>query len=149
MTKHKRVSYYFDSGYHFQYWYIKLTTPFLYFLRPSTHYTNVSFCSIADVGAFSYGLGHVMKPHRIKMTHSLIEAYDLLPKLNVMVSPGSGTLHRILHANIIHSILNMLRNLRKCFPFIIAGRMNSVPSQRHPNKWPNSIRTNISISSNE
>ncbi|PVF95508.1 hypothetical protein CPB86DRAFT_787973 [Serendipita vermifera] len=50
MTKHKRVSYYFDN----------------------------------DVGAFSYGLGHVMKPHRIKMAHSLIAAYDLLPKLDVL-----------------------------------------------------------------
>lgn len=39
----------------------------------------------ADVGCFSYGYGHVMKPHRIKMTHSLIHAYGLLPKLDVLV----------------------------------------------------------------
>ncbi len=42
----------------------------------------------ADVGCFSYGYGHVMKPHRIKMTHSLIQAYGLLPKLDVLVCVG-------------------------------------------------------------
>lgn len=87
-----------------------------------------------DVGGFSYGLGHVMKPHRIKMTHSLIEAYDLLPKLNVLVSPGFPVLHRITHVDITRSLVDMILNFRKCHPFVITGHTNSVPSQRHPNK---------------
>ncbi|KAG8786647.1 hypothetical protein FRC19_010853 [Serendipita sp. 401] len=45
---------------------------------------RVSYYYDNDVGAFSYGIGHVMKPHRIKMAHSLIAAYDLLPKMDVL-----------------------------------------------------------------
>ena len=36
-----------------------------------------------------------MKPHRIKMTHSLIHAYGLLPKLDVLVRVDSTELGRV------------------------------------------------------
>ncbi len=39
----------------------------------------------ADVGAYTYGLGHPMKPHRIRVAHDLIVAYDMLPKMHVLV----------------------------------------------------------------
>ena len=39
----------------------------------------------ADVGSFSYGLGHPMKPHRIRMTHNLVSAYGMLDKMKVLV----------------------------------------------------------------
>jgi hypothetical protein len=42
--------------------------------------------SAADVGAYTYGLGHPMKPHRIRVTHDLVAAYDMLPKMHVLVS---------------------------------------------------------------
>ncbi|THH08234.1 hypothetical protein EW145_g2851 [Phellinidium pouzarii] len=37
-----------------------------------------------DVGLFSYGLGHPMKPHRIRMTHDLVSAYGMLDKMHVL-----------------------------------------------------------------
>jgi len=40
---------------------------------------------IADVGSYTYGLGHPMKPHRIRVTHDLVAAYDMLPKMHVLV----------------------------------------------------------------
>lgn len=40
---------------------------------------------LADVGSFSYGLGHPMKPHRIRMTHDLVSAYDMLDRMKVLV----------------------------------------------------------------
>ena len=36
-----------------------------------------------DVGNYYYGHLHPMKPHRIRMAHNLICAYDLYPKLQV------------------------------------------------------------------
>ena len=37
-----------------------------------------------DVGLFSYGLGHPMKPHRMRMTHDLVSAYGMLDKMHVL-----------------------------------------------------------------
>ncbi|KIK54758.1 hypothetical protein GYMLUDRAFT_76904 [Collybiopsis luxurians FD-317 M1] len=39
---------------------------------------RVSYFYDADVGSYTYGLGHPMKPHRIRMTHELISAYSML-----------------------------------------------------------------------
>ena len=39
----------------------------------------------ADVGAYTYGLGHPMKPQRMRMTHELVSAYDMLDKMHVLV----------------------------------------------------------------
>jgi histone deacetylase 1/2 len=36
------------------------------------------------VGNFSYTTVHPMKPHRIRMTHNLVLAYDLFPKMRVL-----------------------------------------------------------------
>ena len=41
-----------------------------------------------DVGAFTYGLGHPMKPQRMRVTHELVSAYGMLDKMHVLVSPG-------------------------------------------------------------
>jgi hypothetical protein len=38
-----------------------------------------------ETGAYSYGLGHQMKPQRIRMTHELVMAYGMLEKLHVIV----------------------------------------------------------------
>ncbi|KNZ72672.1 Histone deacetylase clr6, partial [Termitomyces sp. J132] len=37
----------------------------------------------ADTGAYTYGLGHLMKPHRVRVTHELVDAYDMLGKMEV------------------------------------------------------------------
>lgn len=39
----------------------------------------------ADVGAYTYGLGHPMKPQRMRMTHELVAAYNMLDKMHVLV----------------------------------------------------------------
>jgi len=36
-----------------------------------------------DVGNYFYGTGHCMKPHRIRMTHSLIMNYELYKKMEI------------------------------------------------------------------
>ncbi|KAF9535172.1 histone deacetylase RPD3 [Crepidotus variabilis] len=37
-----------------------------------------------DVGAYSYGLGHPMKPLRMRVTHELVMAYGMLDKMHVI-----------------------------------------------------------------
>lgn len=46
-----------------------------------TNHRNLS----ADVGAYTYGLGHPMKPQRMRMTHELVSAYDMLDRMHVLV----------------------------------------------------------------
>ncbi|XP_006456928.1 histone deacetylase complex catalytic component RPD3 [Agaricus bisporus var. bisporus H97] len=45
---------------------------------------RVAYYFDPDVGAYTYGLGHPMKPHRIRVTHDLVAAYDMLPKMHVL-----------------------------------------------------------------
>ncbi|KAF9354807.1 Histone deacetylase 2 [Mortierella sp. NVP85] len=39
---------------------------------------------IDDVGNYTYGLGHPMKPHRVRMCHSLVTNYGLYKKMDVI-----------------------------------------------------------------
>ena len=64
----RRVSYYYDRQ--------SRTTPFKRWLM----------IVAADVGSYSYGLGHPMKPLRMRITHELLTAYDMLNKMDVLVS---------------------------------------------------------------
>ena len=64
----RRVSYYYDRE-----WYSKHLVPGL--TRPP-----------ADVGCYSFGITHPMKPQRMRITHELLTAYDMLPKMRVLVS---------------------------------------------------------------
>ncbi|PFH47132.1 hypothetical protein AMATHDRAFT_68389 [Amanita thiersii Skay4041] len=45
---------------------------------------RVSYYYDPDVGAYTYGLGHPMKPHRIRVTHDLVNAYDMLDQMHVL-----------------------------------------------------------------
>ena len=69
MSKRK-VAYYYDSKL------LILASP------SSLQLTNQP---IADVGAYTYGLGHPMKPHRIRVTHDLVTAYGMLDKMHILV----------------------------------------------------------------
>ncbi|KAL8741474.1 MAG: hypothetical protein Q9190_005926 [Brigantiaea leucoxantha] len=40
----------------------------------------------SDVGNYAYVAGHPMKPHRIRMAHSLIMNYGLYKKMEIYVS---------------------------------------------------------------
>ncbi|KAJ3512032.1 hypothetical protein NLJ89_g3759 [Agrocybe chaxingu] len=44
---------------------------------------KVAYFYDTDVGAYTYGLGHPMKPHRIRVTHDLVTAYGMLDKMHV------------------------------------------------------------------
>ncbi|CDO94185.1 unnamed protein product [Kluyveromyces dobzhanskii CBS 2104] len=44
---------------------------------------RVAYFYDADVGNYAYGAGHPMKPHRIRMTHSLIMNYGLYKKMEI------------------------------------------------------------------
>ncbi|KAI0068482.1 histone deacetylase RPD3 [Artomyces pyxidatus] len=45
---------------------------------------RVSYYYDPDVGSYSYGLGHPMKPLRMRITHELLTAYDMLGKMDVL-----------------------------------------------------------------
>ncbi|KAF9542749.1 histone deacetylase RPD3 [Agrocybe pediades] len=45
---------------------------------------KVAYFYDSDVGAYTYGLGHPMKPHRIRVTHDLVTAYGMLDKMHVL-----------------------------------------------------------------
>ena len=44
---------------------------------------RVAYFYDADVGNYCYAVGHPMKPHRIRMTHSLIMNYGLYKKMEI------------------------------------------------------------------
>lgn len=44
------------------------------------------FFFVAEIGNYYYGPTHPMKPHRIRMTHSLLVNYGLYKKMFVYVS---------------------------------------------------------------
>ncbi|VEU44453.1 unnamed protein product [Pseudo-nitzschia multistriata] len=56
---------------------------------------RVSYFYDAEVGNYHYGQGHLMKPHRIRMTHNLVVNYGLYRKMEVfrprLVSPVEMT----------------------------------------------------------
>ena len=47
---------------------------------------TVAYFYDSDVGNYAYVAGHPMKPHRIRMAHSLIMNYGLYKKMEIYVS---------------------------------------------------------------
>lgn len=45
---------------------------------------RVTYYYDADTGSYTYGLGHPMKPHRMRVTHDLVSAYGMLDKMHVL-----------------------------------------------------------------
>ncbi|KAF9338362.1 histone deacetylase [Podila minutissima] len=50
----------------------------------ATQKQRVSYFYDEDVGNYNYGLGHPMKPHRVRMCHSLVTNYGLYKKMDVI-----------------------------------------------------------------
>lgn len=46
---------------------------------------KVAYMYDSDVGTFSYEQGHLMKPHRIRMAHSLVMHYGLHKHMEIYV----------------------------------------------------------------
>lgn len=51
---------------------------------------TVAYFYDSDVGNYAYVAGHPMKPHRIRMAHSLIMNYGLYKKMEIYVSSSAG-----------------------------------------------------------
>jgi histone deacetylase 1/2 len=47
---------------------------------------KVAYFYDSDIGNHAYVTGHPMKPHRIRLAHSLIMQYDLYQKMEIYVS---------------------------------------------------------------
>lgn len=47
---------------------------------------KIAYFYDSDVGNYAYVSGHPMKPHRIRMTHSLVMNYGLYKKMEIYVS---------------------------------------------------------------
>lgn len=45
---------------------------------------RVAYYYDPDIGSYTYGLGHPMKPHRMRLTHELVGAYGMLEKMHVL-----------------------------------------------------------------
>lgn len=58
----------------------------------SSLFKSSIFLTAADVGSYTYGLTHAMKPQRMRITHELVSAYDMLPKMHVLVRVYSRSL---------------------------------------------------------
>ena len=55
-------------------------------LNSSNDRKKVAYFYDSDVGNYAYVAGHPMKPHRIRMAHSLIMNYGLYKKMEIYVS---------------------------------------------------------------
>lgn len=47
---------------------------------------KVAYFYDSDIGNYAYVTGHPMKPHRIRLAHSLIMHYDLYQYMEIYVS---------------------------------------------------------------
>lgn len=53
---------------------------------------KVAYFYDSDIGNYAYPTGHPMKPHRIRLAHSLVMNYDVYKYLEVYVSQIPFTL---------------------------------------------------------
>lgn len=58
----------------------------------SSRKRKVAYFYDDDVGYFAYDFGHPMKPHRIRLTHSLVTGYQLYKKMEIFVCSLSPNL---------------------------------------------------------
>jgi histone deacetylase 1/2 len=74
---------------------------------------KVAYFYESDVGNYAYVSGHPMKPHRIRITHSLVVNYGLYKKMEIYVRvlPSSPLALPFANARYI-SVRKLLRNTR-------------------------------------
>jgi hypothetical protein len=92
-------------------------------------------CS-AEIGAYSYGLGHIMKPQRMRITHELITAYDMLDKMHIIVSLNDDSHYSKMNSNHLSGLSDVHpRTWHGFIPtntFIFCKQLH----QRRRRKWP-------------
>lgn len=55
-------------------------------LNGSSNKKKVAYFYDSDIGNYAYVTGHPMKPHRIRLAHSLIMNYGIYKKMEIYVS---------------------------------------------------------------
>jgi histone deacetylase 1/2 len=55
-------------------------------IQKATNSPRVAYFYDSDVGNYAYVAGHPMKPHRIRLAHSLIMNYGVYRKMEIYVS---------------------------------------------------------------
>lgn len=68
----------------------------------------VAYFYDSDVGNYAYVAGHPMKPHRIRMAHSLIMNYGLYKKMEIYVSFSSGVSNDVFTSIRPHLVVQTL-----------------------------------------
>jgi histone deacetylase 1/2 len=53
----------------------------------SSNKPKVAYFYDSDVGNYAYVAGHPMKPHRIRLAHSLIMNYGIYKRMEIYASP--------------------------------------------------------------
>lgn len=89
----------------------------------------VAYFYDSDVGNYAYVAGHPMKPHRIRMAHSLIMNYGLYKKMEIYVSLNLTVCNRPF-------LLGVMRNraIFQASRTISMLTTTSVPNQRRTMK---------------
>jgi histone deacetylase 1/2 len=52
---------------------------------PTAKKDRVAYFYDSDIGHYAYATGHPMKPHRIRLAHSLVMHYDLYKDMEIYV----------------------------------------------------------------
>ena len=58
----------------------------------SSNKKRVAYFYDSDVGNYAYVAGHPMKPHRIRLAHSLIMNYGIYKKMEIYVGDRESSL---------------------------------------------------------
>jgi histone deacetylase 1/2 len=58
---------------------------------------KVAYFYDSDIGNYAYVTGHPMKPHRIRLAHSLIMQYNLYQKMEIYVRAATASLTPWMH----------------------------------------------------
>lgn len=77
---------------------------------------KVAYFYDSDVGNYAYVAGHPMKPHRIRLAHSLIMNYGVYKKMEIYVSVSRESASRVSSAIIRENeqaYTNLIRNVAR------------------------------------
>jgi hypothetical protein len=66
---------------------------------------KVAYFYDSDVGNYAYVAGHPMKPHRIRMTHSLVMNYGLYKNMEIYVRITCRTTARAFELYLLTTLL--------------------------------------------
>lgn len=97
---------------------------------------RVAYFYDSDVGNYAYVAGHPMKPHRIRMAHSLVMNYGLYKKMEIYVRLNPLDMSRPYFFHLVLLVLILLGIARETRhqvrnDAVPHGRVHRIPSQSH------------------